>query len=357
MDSPIPADVHRWVNQVHRIDWAKAVPAGFSGGVVYDCRAGSVDRFALKMWPAGTSRTRVDEVHAIVRMARQNGCPYVPETIATATIGGRQWELATWMPGDVAADDATVETIQLGAAAIARFHRSVVSAGLASQLSSPLSSQVSKAVTSRIERLASLRHEVPQVLTVVDRGVPELPHRLAVAVDRAVQKLRSGWLAASGRIAARLSDFEKRPVPSQVVLCDVHREHVLFADGGVSGLIDFDAVRLDSPATDLARWIGGFLVHRDRESRNEVWEAGMAGFREENVLNGKLATDMDDISFLALARALHNATMWIGLANWLTWIVLENRSFHADILRIAERIDVLTELADSDEPPWGHSLR
>jgi Phosphotransferase enzyme family len=37
---------------------------------------------------------------------------------------------------------------------------------------------------------------------------------------------------------------------------DLHREHLLFSEGTVSGMIDFAATRIDDPLLDVARWLG-----------------------------------------------------------------------------------------------------
>jgi Ser/Thr protein kinase RdoA (MazF antagonist) len=54
-----------------------------------------------------------------------------------------------------------------------------------------------------------------------------------------------------------------RPMRLAVCLRDVHREHILFDDDAVSGLIDFGAVGIDAPACDLARWLGSVAPDDD----------------------------------------------------------------------------------------------
>lgn len=48
----------------------------------------------------------------------------------------------------------------------------------------------------------------------------------------------------------------RQRVSVQLCFTDVHRDHVLYSGDEVTGLIDYGAVKLDSPAVDLARLFG-----------------------------------------------------------------------------------------------------
>ncbi|MGB7326182.1 MAG: aminoglycoside phosphotransferase family protein, partial [Rubripirellula sp.] len=303
---------------------ATMVPPGFSGGVVFECVSDVGSRFALKGWTSGTGISRVKEVHAVATFARRSGCVLVPEICGVTTAVGRPWDLVSWMPGAPAPADAPPDQIQSGAIALRQFHTAVAPY---KQIQQP-----APAVFARLRRIEELRPLVTQVLQ--SRHPPSttetLPTTLSNAVERASEMLRRHWSPTADQITADLMGMQGRCVATQYVLRDCHRDHVLFSDGRPGGLIDFDALRIDTPSADLARWVGGFLAGRDEAEEETVWQAAMAGFGLENVLE---------------AQTIHAATVWSSLANWLVWIVLEQRSFPAGPDAVARRIDEITELA------------
>ncbi|TWU55103.1 Phosphotransferase enzyme family protein [Rubripirellula reticaptiva] len=305
------------------------VPPGFSGGVVFECQSEVGSRFALKGWATGTDLERVKEVHTVATFARQSGCVLVPAIHGVASAEGRQWELASWMPGEPALADASLDQIHSGAIALRQFHKAVAPC---KQVQQP-----APAVSARLRRIEQLRPLVTQMLQSRESpcAITTRPTPLSNAVGRASEILRRHWLPTADRITSELMDLQDCYVVTQYVLRDCHRDHVLFSDGRPSGLIDFDALRIDTPSADLARWVGGFLIRRDASVQNgkredAVWQAAMAGFGLENVLE---------------AQTIHAATVWSSLANWLVWIVLEQRSFPAGPDAVARRIDEITELA------------
>lgn len=324
IDAQVPAAVRTRLLDPRRVRSAKLVPPGFSGATVLDCRDDGGGRFALKAWPSGTTAKRVGEVHRVQTIARESGCEAVPKIHGVILVRDRVWELSSWMPGEPVPADASVRIISSGADQIRKFHRCVARMGGIDQ--------PSPAILARLSRLDELATWVPTMLGLVQE--PRFADRyhadLSVAIRNASDLIRQDWTFVADRIATDLAIFGHRSTPTQYVLRDCHREHVLFLDGEPSGLIDFDAVRIDTPATDLARWVGGFLVGDDPRRDDAVWEAAMAGFDEKNVLE---------------SRAIHFSTTWISLANWLVWIVIEKRSFPSGPLAVAARIEHLSQLA------------
>ena len=341
-DSSVPSTI---VDQVLRplgVVAAESMAPGMSGARVYQCRCSSGESLALKCWPAGTKRERVDEIHRVIRHARAAGCQLVPELISlphtgrqasVVTSGGRHWDLIQWMPGTACEADATLEQIRNGAAAIAQFHHSVRALGV--------QHQPPPAVAARLRRLRELEDLVPRLLAAADTisGQDELPRSLKAAAG----VVRSKWVGARARIARSLQQYANTPVPTHYVLRDIHRGHLLFADQIPSGLIDFDAVRIDTPAADLARWVGSFLV--GRQANAPVWDAAMAGFHDVYSLNGEsiIAIDPD------FAAEIYFATTWISLVNWLDWILCQQRSFPPGPAAVSARICELTSVADHCE--------
>src|SRR5205085_7730253 len=83
-------------------------------------------------------------------------------------------------------------------------------------------------------------------------------------------------LAAAGEAVQKPALMEALAVAPQLALQpairDVHHEHVLFTGDQVTGLIDFGALRIDTPLTDVARLVGS-LVGDDAEARRIALDA------------------------------------------------------------------------------------
>ncbi len=341
IDQRIPAIVVQQWLVPRGINVTHTVAEGMSGARIHRCSNPGGTQFSLRRWPQGTARTRVHEVHRVVTHSRDQGCEIVPRLQASGasedqelksvptvvSVGSDHWELSQWMPGDPLAVTATLDQIRRGAAAIASFHRSV--RGLGTTLQRP------PAALLRISRAGELDRLLPQLLDHPTPRIGDSPE-LSAAIDRAIRLLRPNWSEVSRRISRSMSRYASGNVQTQYVLRDVHRQHVLFDKQVVSGLIDFDAIRVDTPMTDLARWVGGFLDG----SRPGVWDVAMAGYHE----NSPFSKERDIPSQEGLARELCYATTWIGLANWVVWVVAEKRPFPGGSRRVAARIDELIRL-------------
>jgi len=245
-----------------------------------------------------------------------------------------------WMPGRPLKKEASPQAIGRGAEAIAAFHRAVRS--IAAHTAPP------PAVEARLRRLEHLKQLILRLPPSLDRLPPSLfrgqdtkvldsdhlakRSELLAFSQRACSLLRLKWNEVEPRITRSLQQYSQVPMLNQWVLRDVHRENVLFVDQQPSGLIDFDAVRLDVPATDLARWTGGFLAGRaDVEA---IWQATLAEF------------DSPSTEFKrGFVESLVVASSWIGLANWLVWIFIEQRRFEVGPTAITQRLRELIATA------------
>lgn len=311
-----------------------------SGARVFCCAGGQGERYALKRWPRHVDRYRVREVHDVMRAARNSGCQLVPTVLnSPIQIDGYCWDLLPWMPGEPLAVDSSLPNIELGAAAIARFHSSTLHLGRRYQ--------VAPAVTERLSRLIAIDQQLDAALDdaaldTVPRG--NMTPSLSTAVHRATQLLRLNWNEVRPKISRSLSMHAQRNVATQFVLRDVHREHILFADDQPRGLIDFDAIRIDTPAVDLARWAGSCWIdgtNSNPRKMETIWNSVMAGFRSKCTFR---KGDFDE-SELEMARAIAFANPWISLANWLIWLLTEHRQFPSGPETVAQRISTLSDSA------------
>jgi hypothetical protein len=126
----------------------------------------------------------------------------------------------------------------------------------------------------------------------------------------------------------------------EVCLRDVHREHVLFEDERVSGLIDFGSVGFDTPAVDLARYLSSFA----RFSPTWLDGDGVPGSSLREV-------GLDKEAWHQLVLVLVVTGTMAGCLQWKQWIVDEHRSFpdrSAALERWHDRLEFLETLPAGD---------
>lgn len=322
---------------------SELVAPGMSGAQVYRCVDRHGRQFALKRWSRGVDQNRMDEVHRVMHVARSSGCTLVPEIIelpnatgksASVVCGEFAWDLVTWMPGDPLENDASLQHIESGAMAIYQFHAHTIGLGRRTQ--------IAPAVIERLLRLRQLDKQIGSFWQL--NRISDLPLPLKAAVEQAASLLSAQWKAARQRIIRSLSKYENQPVINQYVIRDVHRQHILFADDQPTGLIDFDAVRFDTPAVDLARWVGSCWIDPTNDRPRDVetlLEAILAGISAECSFMDRYYGEHE----IALARAFAYANPWISLANWLVWLLVEQRTFPAGSSNVADRVLALTDAA------------
>jgi Ser/Thr protein kinase RdoA (MazF antagonist) len=336
----LPPKVIRHFLTPNNIAAVQQITPGMSGAEIFRCATTDGREFALKRWPDATQASRVQEVHWVQWQARERGCSFVPQLQHAALAGqvpktfvedaGKIWELSQWMPGAPMPADAPLELIQQGARAIGRFHAAV------RQLKEEIRPQA-PALVSRLTRLSELRVLLPRAIHSETGLQFSLPLRETLKETSAL--LSGSWDRVDQRIARSLQQHLPIPARLQYVLRDIHRDHILFLDRNAEGLIDFDAIRCDLPATDLARWGGGFLLGRADPA--PVWEAVVAGFSQASPFQSE--QNLQQLTMLI--RDLHFSSTWISLANWAVWIRLESRTFPSGDHAIMARIEELCRLA------------
>ncbi|MDE0863276.1 MAG: phosphotransferase [Rubripirellula sp.] len=347
IDPDIPPSVMQEVVAAREIVAIKKLDAGFSGGIVVHCRSASGDEYALKRWPSSIPIDRIETIHRVIIHAFENGCDIIARpldinpgvrdiaSVSTGTVhssASGNWELSQWRPGIAATVNAGLDTVYRGAQAIAHFH--ACTASLESRL------QPAPIIRERLQILESRHQLMPVPLRLISQW--ELDPDLTAALRDAANLIQWKWDEAQDQIHRSLTQYGNCSVPNQYVLRDVHAQHVLFSADQVTGLIDFDAVRIDTPASDLARWAGSFLA--GNQPTSEVWEAAVAGYRSRGALTSNSDSDFE----VRLAMDLCFAGTWISLANWLVWLLIEQRSFRAPASVLAERIRNLIRIASPE---------
>ncbi|QDV63899.1 phosphotransferase [Crateriforma conspicua] len=340
--------------------WSQ-VPAGFSGSAVYrvvDPRGGA---WSLKQLTASASVSHVKAIHQTLLHVRRAGCDWVAgpnhlagnraQTVADlGTLGC--WEMTRWMPGRSYSDidrftvspDEAGKVLVAGCRAIASFHNAAASM---LHQNGPAPS-----VIDRIKRLDSLSSSILSTCDDAGDKIRTLNISPTVAPEllQACHQVTADWPTFAWQIRNDLEQRAGEVTPLQWVVRDIHRGHLLFADDAgslstaakptVSGMIDFDAMRLDTPAADLARWIGDFLFlaifHGDAAAdiAARFWQAGLAEYRQICSFSHQQQT---------LCWTLVRSSSLISLANWVDWILQQRRRFSAADSAIAQRLVALNQ--------------
>lgn len=228
-----PAEVlAHYPSEVARETTFLAGAGGLSGARIWHVR-GDAGEWCLKVWPAATtSAEQLVLGHRLMDLANRAGLDYVPRVLATRSAASfietaeGFWDLTSWQPGQPATLP-NLEQLRSAGRALGLAH-AVWAGHVRSQGPCP-------GIARRLAALADVDHAM--------RAAPAT--ELAVAVARAAPHFRR-----------ELERWREVSFPLSPCLCDVRREHVLFENDAVTGLIDFGAARLDHPANDLARYLG-----------------------------------------------------------------------------------------------------
>ncbi|WP_160149276.1 phosphotransferase [Roseiconus lacunae] len=344
----IPEDVRQLLLACNNVESTHLVPGGLSGGSVFRCVVrkdsgsllGSTEAaagFALKCWPAGASIQRVTQIHRVVSelAIRTRIIPKYRAALNGQTLvadqQGRLWELATWVNGQPIAQDADWELVRKGAQAIGLVHRTL------RELKPWPALSPSAAIEERLDRIR--RGSVTLQTCLASKTVGSVPQELCWRVSDACHVLRLHWERKCHQIGAELGEFRGVDLPQHWILRDVHQEHLLFDAGQVTGIIDFDAMRVDSPLVDFARWLGSFQC---------FWQAP-AQIAEQTLAECSPGTPFPALPATSskLLVAIARASLWISLANWVVWLIDESRQF-PDLDRVQRRLGRLTDYASRD---------
>ncbi|MDY3554976.1 phosphotransferase [Gemmata sp. JC717] len=264
-------------------------PAGFSGAVVWrgDDLEG-VPQVALKGWPLSTTLERVREVHSW--LAPASALPFVP-TVIRNTLGdtavsavGRVWDACRWLPGAPAPQPSEAET-RAACEAVAQLHLACP----AEPVKRPCA-----AVGARLRLLVD-----HQGLYAAGTILPPLAPQLDALLARAAAEIGR---CADAAVEA-LRPWAAWPVRVRPCVRDLRREHVLFQSSAVTGIIDYGAMAIDTPAGDLARLLGDFA-----EADPALFEEGLSAYRRAS---GPLDVPDEFVRLLATTGTLCSLLGWL----------------------------------------------
>ncbi len=275
----------------------------------------------MRQWPAETTALRVQTIHRVLAAIP----PSLPVARPLPTrqgdtllaVDGRLWELNEWLPGAPRRTRPIAEpAIRAALAMLAEIHAALLPLD-------PVPPGLPPSWQERRTRLVNWdegRHVTPAVQRQVEPSLAGRVRRTLAALER--------W---GPGIRAELA----QPVSThmQWVLRDVWRENLLFEGDRLTGLVDFGAMRIDTPATDIARLLGSLTKEPD------AWQRGLAAYEHVRPL-----TRQDR----SLVSWYYRSGLLLSALSWLDWLVLERRDF-ADREAALARWDEL--LADLERNP------
>jgi homoserine kinase type II len=287
----------------------------------------------LRRWPIEfPSPERLRFIHAVLRHAAGRGIAFLPIPATTRAgssfveFAGHLWELAPWLPGApnyVASP--TIEKVRSAMIALAEFHMAVLDFPVAQLYGFSVGPS---AIHSRIERMKELvacgQQELAEAIN--DSHWPEL----APSAREFLARLSRGLPLA----IARHEPLTQLQFSWQPCIRDVWYENILFTGDDVTGIVDFGAMDIDTPACDVARLLGS-LVGPDLARR----QIGLAAYESVRRLSASelLAVDAFDMDIVMLAGC-----------NWIRWIYVDRRQFEnpekicQHFRRIVDRLRLIT---------------
>jgi homoserine kinase type II len=302
---------------------------GMSGAQFWRLETDSAT-FMLRRWPSEhPTAERLRFIHEVLFHAERRGISFLAVPVKTTTgesfvsADGRLWELSPWMPG-TADFERSPSRQKLAAAltALAKFH-------LAVSDFLPRASQRAAtpppAVSRRLSRLREL----------ADRGTDELRSPAILADWPELAPFARRFFSTLPRLLplaiGQLEPLAGVLLPVLPSIRDIWHDHVLFTGDEVSGIIDFGAVDIDTPAADVARLLGS-LVGDDAAG----WQAGLNAYSTYRPLT---ADEQQTV------RALDISSTVLAGYNWLKWIGVDRRQFE-DRGQIVARFEKIVARAE-----------
>jgi thiamine kinase-like enzyme len=299
---------------------------GFSGAQIWRGEIAGGDRYCLRAWPSGKmTEERLPIIHQA--MAALGSLTFVPDLVRTTkgvtwvSSGENLWEITDWMPGK-SDFHANQNNARLFAAmrALAMMHEKL----------KPTREVVAPApAVKRILRALRNWRELLQSGWKPNFKLPQ-PGPITGFARRAWKAISSNTYS----IEFTLMDWETRPLPVQLCLCDVWHDHILFEGDAVTGVIDYGAVKPDCVAVDLARLLGSMIPDQPE--------------RMHDALSVYSAIHPVPSEVLKLTAVLDHAGSTIGLTNWLRWLYLDTRNY-SESASVAKRMQALLKRVETKQ--------
>ena len=285
---------------------------GFSGANLWKIEVGS-DLYCLKQWTQGMPKAKTrDLITTVLPQISSRGldlaCPIESvEGGLLIRIDGRIWDLSRWINGSPVVDTAVSENqLQSAMEWLASYHN------LAGEVCS--SQGFSPSLEYRMELTGKL-HENTLV------KLANYPYE---GIDPELVQLFLGFASKQlGNFSVALKMAASQLYPLLPVVADLWSDHVFFVQDRVSGVIDFGAMKMDTPCLDLARLLGCYQTHLD--------SAISKGLEYYQALRPVSAAQRQ------LIELYDHAYVILAGVQWLIWLGPEKRVF-SDMSRVNNRL-------------------
>jgi Ser/Thr protein kinase RdoA (MazF antagonist) len=292
---------------------------GFSGASIWKLST-QCGPLALRLWPKmHPSPDRLAWIHAVAAHSIVNGFRLLAQPIATSDgstfvyHAERLWELTPWLPGEPdRAHPPKPVRLQNAMRELAKFHRSVETFPMTTSPRGPSPNLMKRRRSA--QRIAS---ELAFLNALLDSP------QISADIRELGRQYMSLFPRALPNVASILDEVAQFEVALQPAIRDIRSEHVFFIGDEVSGIIDLGAMRIESPASDVARLLGSY-VGNDAAA----WEIGLAAYTTIWPL---------DEQERRLATAIAQANILLAPGNWLQWLIVERRTFD-DMRAVVERL-------------------
>lgn len=304
---------------------------GFSGSTLWRIRTADERDFCLRRWPAEhPSPERLTFIHSVLRAAAAGGLTFVPaplETDATESFiehDASLWEVTCWLPGKADFHShPTAARLRSAMRALAAFHRTTRPDAGYWRPAAPMEvlQGPAPAIVERRDRLRELLSGgLARIAAAADR------RRVHAALDALLPFALSIAMPIGQRLLPLLDEAARRPRPLQPAIRDIWHDHVLFTGDEVTGIVDYGALRIDTPLVDIARLVGS-LVEDDPTWRKRAFDA-----------YAELQPLADEEH--ALVDLLDRSSVLLGLVNWAEWLYIDGREFD-DLEAVERRVTTL----------------
>lgn len=315
---------------------------GFSGAEFWRIadfdEHGAQTLYCLRKWPRSSSiqaeskdESRLNWIHRQLARAHSGGCDFVPVPLpdldgqTLVSHGQHLWQLEPWMPGQASYRSAPSETRLVAAMqALARFHQAVRTSKCRREPSPGILMRVQrlgelydgKSLTAQFHQIQSAAADVRQNKEIRDLG----------------SNICQRFAALAPSIQKQLNQSASIDVEIQTIIGDIWHDHVLFTDDQVTGIVDYGAMRMDTPAADLARLLGSLA--------GESIDLPIAGLNAYQAANTNVSWADNRI-----IECYDSSTTVISGMNWLQWICVEGRVF-GDLQPVVERMKMISRRMD-----------
>ncbi len=292
--------------------------------------------YCLRGWPPDSlQRERLLGLHRLLEHIHKCGVKQVPVPLRSrfgTTLyaeASQFWQLEPWMPGRAdfssAPSDARLRNAMI---ALAQWHDAAARFEPRSSEGNWFKSTAaatSPTVEDRLERIErfytqdvrKLREIIGNTISLGSWGtdyseLAQLARQILNAFDQSVQS-----------IGSELQSYRETRFRLHPCLRDVWHDHVLFDGEQVTGLIDPNAAKSETPATDLARLLGSFLG-----DDSDRWDVALIAYRTVRPLSDREAK---------VARVIDRSTVLLSGMTWLERLFVHQQNY-ASPPRILDRL-------------------